>query len=93
MNYVGRRDAADQVVREIEEASGQAISVQGDISQSQDAKNLFDAAIERFTSPIWSFSWPVTNQAVLQVKISAPTADWREHDNLIDGDVTRVRAG
>lgn len=48
VNYAGRRDAAEQVVREIEDAGGQAVAVQGDVSRPEEVRRLFDAAVERF---------------------------------------------
>ncbi|HEX3355823.1 MAG TPA: SDR family oxidoreductase [Tepidisphaeraceae bacterium] len=48
VNYAGRKDAADQVVKSIEAGGGKAIAVQGDVSKPADAKTLFDAAIEKF---------------------------------------------
>ena len=48
VNYAGRRDAAEQVVRSIEAGGGRALAVQGDVSKPQDVRVLFDAAVERF---------------------------------------------
>jgi 3-oxoacyl-[acyl-carrier protein] reductase len=48
VNYAGRRDAAEQVVRAIEAGGGQALAVQGDVSKPADVRALFDAAVGRF---------------------------------------------
>jgi 3-oxoacyl-[acyl-carrier protein] reductase len=48
VNYAGRRDAAESVVRSIEGAGGQAAAVQADVSKPDDVRGLFDVAIERF---------------------------------------------
>jgi 3-oxoacyl-[acyl-carrier protein] reductase len=48
VNYAGRRDAAEQVVRSIEANGGRALAVRADVSKPADAGALFDAAIERF---------------------------------------------
>lgn len=48
VNYAGRKDAADKVVKRIESGGGEAIAVQGDVSRTPDAAGLFDAAEKRF---------------------------------------------
>jgi len=48
VNYAGRREAAEQVVQSIETNGGQALAVQGDVSNPSDVTALFDAAEERF---------------------------------------------
>ncbi len=48
VNYAGRRDAAEEVVKSIESGGGKAVAVQGDVSKPGDAKALFDAAIAKF---------------------------------------------
>lgn len=48
VNYAGNREAAERVVRSIEEAGGEAIAVRGDVSHPREVTALFDAAIERF---------------------------------------------
>lgn len=44
VNYVGNREKAETVVQEIHAAGGDAIAVQGDVSNSQDVESLFDWA-------------------------------------------------
>ncbi|WP_133574508.1 SDR family oxidoreductase [Pedobacter metabolipauper] len=48
VNYAGGKDAADQTVAGIIESGGDAIAVQGDVSNSEQVKNLFDAAIDHY---------------------------------------------
>ncbi|MBW4564462.1 MAG: SDR family oxidoreductase [Mojavia pulchra JT2-VF2] len=48
VNYVGNTAKAQEVVAEITQQKGQAIAVQGDISQIGDIKRLFDQTIEHF---------------------------------------------
>src|SRR5262245_3477105 len=47
VNYMNRREPADQLVEEIEMAGGQAISVMGDVSCHADVVNMFDVTEER----------------------------------------------
>lgn len=48
VNYAGNAASAGAVVKTIEAAGGQAVAVQGDVSQSADVRNLFEAAIQKF---------------------------------------------
>lgn len=48
VNYPGNADAAEAVIREIEDAGGKAISAQADVSNSADVCRLFDTAHEVF---------------------------------------------
>jgi 3-oxoacyl-[acyl-carrier protein] reductase len=48
VNYSGNADAAEAVIREIEDAGGKAISAQADVSNSADVRRLFDTAHEVF---------------------------------------------
>jgi len=48
VNYVSKPDEAAQVVAEIKAAKGQAISVQADVSKSQDGAKLFEQAEKAF---------------------------------------------
>lgn len=48
VNYHGNKDAADQVVRKIEEGGGSAISIQADIGKMADLPRLVDGCIEKF---------------------------------------------
>ena len=44
INYAGSRDKAEEVVNEIQSEGGDAIAVQGDVSNPKDVESLFDAA-------------------------------------------------
>jgi len=48
VNYHHNQDGADQVVKTIEQAGGQALAVGGDVSKEADVTRLFDATVERF---------------------------------------------
>jgi 3-oxoacyl-[acyl-carrier protein] reductase len=48
VNYKGNQAAADEVVRTIEAAGGQALAIQADVAASEDVERLFKAVIERF---------------------------------------------
>lgn len=48
VNYAGSQADADAVVASIEQAGGEALAVQADISQPADVKRLFAEAITRF---------------------------------------------
>ncbi|NKE68524.1 SDR family oxidoreductase [Ramlibacter sp. RBP-2] len=53
VNFVGRADAAAQVVRRIEAAGGRAIAVQGDVASEADVLRMFaevDARLGRLTA-------------------------------------------
>lgn len=48
INYNSNSTAADKMVAEIEEIGGQAYAVQADVSKSEDAAKLVQAAVEKF---------------------------------------------
>jgi 3-oxoacyl-[acyl-carrier protein] reductase len=48
VNYAGGQADAEAVVAAIEQAGGQALAVQADVSQAADVRQLFAAAIARF---------------------------------------------
>ncbi len=48
IQYRGNRQAADETLGLVEQAGGQALAVQGDVSSEQDVMALFDAAQHRF---------------------------------------------
>lgn len=48
VNYAGGKEAAEQVVHRIQQAGGDAIALQADISQPAAVQNLFDAAIAHY---------------------------------------------
>ncbi|GAA6618524.1 SDR family oxidoreductase [Scytonema sp. NUACC26] len=48
VNYAGNKQKADEVVNAIKATGGEAISVQGDVSNSKDVAYLFDIAEQEF---------------------------------------------
>jgi 3-oxoacyl-[acyl-carrier protein] reductase len=48
VNYAGGKDAAEQVVDSIQQAGGEAIALQADVSKGAAVKALFDAAIAHY---------------------------------------------
>ena len=48
VNHHHNPDEADKVVKTIQQAGGQSIAVDGDVSQEADVTRLFDKAVERF---------------------------------------------
>jgi acetoacetyl-CoA reductase len=48
VNYSRSKEPAEELVRQISEDGGEAIAVQGDVSDPEQAKNLIDKTIERF---------------------------------------------
>jgi 3-oxoacyl-[acyl-carrier protein] reductase len=48
VNYAGGKDAAEQVVNSIQQAGGEAIALQADVSKGTAVKALFDAAIAHY---------------------------------------------
>ena len=48
VNYAGRADAAEAVVRDVEAAGGQALAVQADVALKADVDRLFAAGDEAF---------------------------------------------
>jgi 3-oxoacyl-[acyl-carrier protein] reductase len=48
INYKGNQSAADEVVRTVEAAEGQAIAVQADISKPDEVERLFKTTLDRY---------------------------------------------
>jgi len=46
VHYAGKPDTANQVVREIEQAGGRAVAVQGDVAEPEQMRAVFDAATQ-----------------------------------------------
>jgi 3-oxoacyl-[acyl-carrier protein] reductase len=49
VNYAGNATKADEVVAEIKTAGGQAIAVQGDVSNAADVDRLFKETVDTFS--------------------------------------------
>ena len=48
VNYVANAAAADEVVQKIASCGGQAVAIQGDVAQADDAKRIVDETIAKF---------------------------------------------
>src|SRR5258708_2216804 len=48
INYVGGKEAADQLAADINKDGGDAIALQADVSKPADVKKLFDEAIAHY---------------------------------------------
>lgn len=51
VNYASSKAGADNVVKEITNAGGKAIAIQGNVSESNDVKRLFEETIKAFGTP------------------------------------------
>ncbi len=50
VNYSGSKDKADEVVKLIADAGGEAFAIQADVSDADSVKNMVDQTLERFGS-------------------------------------------
>jgi 3-oxoacyl-[acyl-carrier protein] reductase len=50
VNYSGSKDKADEVVKLIADAGGEAFAIQADVSDADSVKNMIDQTLERFGS-------------------------------------------
>ena len=48
INYAGGKEAAEQVVKDIQLQGGDAIALQADVTKADEVKNMFDAAITHY---------------------------------------------
>lgn len=79
VNYAGSAQAAENVVRDIESAGGQAISAQGDVSKAADVRRLFDTVEEVYGG----MDVLVNNAGVMQLSPIAELKD-EDYDRLFD---------
>lgn len=49
INYVNHADAAEEVVRTIRDAGGEAVSIQADVGRFEDAESLVKATVDHFS--------------------------------------------
>ena len=77
INYVGSASEADDLVREMTNAGGEAISVKGDVSKKKDCIHLFDATEKAFGKA----DLLINNAGVILYKLLAQVAE-EEFDNL-----------
>lgn len=91
LNYYSRRSDADQTLRDIEEAGGQALAVQGDVSQPADAARIVAEARSAF-GPIDMLA----HAAGLSTPMPASEVTWevwkRELEVNLDGTFNMVYA-
>lgn len=83
LNYHGSSDAAEAIVGEIEEGGGEAMAIQGDVSNEQDVEEMFARAVERFGTV-----HVLVNDAGIQKDarfVDMTVADWRR---VIDVNLT-----
>ena len=52
VNYFGKKEMADETLKLIKEAGGEAIAVQGDMTKATDVKKVVDACVEAFGNTI-----------------------------------------
>ncbi|HWV64458.1 SDR family oxidoreductase [Chitinophaga sp.] len=90
VNYAGGKDAALQVVNDIKQQGGDAIALQADVSQSNDVKALFDAAIAHYGR----IDVLVNNAGVMITKLIKDTSDedfTRQFDINVRGTFNTMR--
>jgi NAD(P)-dependent dehydrogenase (short-subunit alcohol dehydrogenase family) len=71
VGYRNRRDAAEEVVRDIAAAGGRAIAVPGDIAREEDVERLFATSDQRL-GPLWGL---VNNAAILETQMRVESMD------------------
>ena len=47
VNYIGKPDAANEVIRAIEQKDGKAIAIAGDVSKTEDVSNMISEAVTK----------------------------------------------
>lgn len=75
VNYAQNRDAADQVVAAIIAAGGEAVAVQGDVGDAEQAAALVEATEEAFGDDLWNL---VANAGITRDNLISRIAeeDW-----------------
>lgn len=90
VNYAGGKDAALQVVADIQQQGGNAIALQADVSKSEDVKVLFDAAISHYGR----IDVLVNNAGIMITKLIKDTTDeefTRQFDINVRGTFNTMR--
>jgi 3-oxoacyl-[acyl-carrier protein] reductase len=90
VNYANGKDSAEQLVRGIKENGGEAISVQADVSKSQEVKKLFNTAIEKYGR----IDVLVNNAGIMTLKMIKDTTDedfTRQFDINVRGTFNTMR--
>lgn len=75
VNYAQNREAADQVVAAIAEAGGEAVAIQGDVGDAEQATALVEATEEAFGDDLWNL---VANAGITRDNLISRIAeeDW-----------------
>lgn len=90
VNYAGSKEPAEQLVSEIKQAGGNAIALQADVSQADQVKNLFDAAIAYYGK----IDVLVNNAGIMITKLIKDTTDedfTRQFDINVRGTFNTLR--
>ena len=76
VNYAARSDAADEVVAAIRDAGGDAVALQGDVADAEQAAALVDATEEALGDDLWNV---VCNAGITRDNLMARIGedDWR----------------
>ena len=78
VHYAGRQEIADQVVREIEQAGGRAMTVHGDVAEPEQMRRAFDQA----TQLTGSIDVVVHNAGIMS-NLPIPGGDLAQFDRLL----------
>jgi len=84
VNYARNREAAEGVVAAITAAGGQAVSVQGDVSQEADVLRLFDAAAKAL-GPVAAL---VNNAGILEQQMRLDTMEAKRLERVFAVNIT-----
>jgi 3-oxoacyl-[acyl-carrier protein] reductase len=90
VNYAGGKELAEQLVNEIEQTGGNAVALQADVSQPDQVKNLFDAAIAYYGR----IDVLVNNAGIMITKLLKDTTDedfTRQFDINVRGTFNTMR--
>ena len=83
VNYVSNRDAAEQVVRDIEESGGKALAVQADVSDANDIERLFHVC----DLELGTLSALINNAGILETQMRLEDMDAARLDRVFAANV------
>lgn len=90
VNYAGGKEPAEQLVTAIKQAGGEALALQADVSQADQVKNLFDAAIAYYGR----IDVLINNAGIMITKLMKDTTDedfTRQFDVNVRGTFNTMR--
>lgn len=90
VNYAGSKEPAEQLVTAIKQAGGEALALQADVSQADQVKNLFDAAIAYYGR----IDVLINNAGIMITKLMKDTTDedfTRQFDVNVRGTFNTMR--